>query len=189
MAALYHPLRVHHASFGSPAARRPLLFSAANNTRFAWSPLSLAAICLPMRQASSWDSFPCCRNPAFLSMSAHLGAEIHWLRGCSYKCGASMLRQSSSKRVGSSSTGPWGCLIGNWASCLHAPRMNFSDNCRMIRVMIVKGTQMNAAKFPKVGCLAKEVITLGGYPPPTSSHPPRQSPLRVTVRLWTIVFG
>jgi hypothetical protein len=59
----------------------------------------------------------------------------------------------------------------------------------MIRVVIKRGKQTNAAKFPMVGCLAKEVITLGVYPPPASSHPPRPSPSRVTARLLTEVFG
>ena len=39
-----------------------------------------------------------------------------------------------------------------------------------------RGSQTNAPKFPTVGTPAKEVITLGGDPPPTPSHPPRPSP-------------
>jgi hypothetical protein len=59
----------------------------------------------------------------------------------------------------------------------------------MIRVMIKRGTQTNAAKFPTVGRPAEEVITLGGYPPPVSSQPPRPSPLCVTARSLMEVFG
>jgi hypothetical protein len=39
-----------------------------------------------------------------------------------------------------------------------------------------RGSQTNAPKFPTVGTPAKEVITLGGDPPTTPSHPPRPSP-------------
>ena len=39
-----------------------------------------------------------------------------------------------------------------------------------------RGSQTNAPKFPTVGSPAEEVITLGGDPPPTPSHPPRPSP-------------
>ncbi len=42
---------------------------------------------------------------------------------------------------------------------------------------MIRGSQTNAAKFPTVGAPAEEVITLGGDPPPASSHPPRPSPL------------
>ena len=40
-----------------------------------------------------------------------------------------------------------------------------------------------------VGRPSKEVITLGGNPPPASSHPPHPSPPRVTKGLLTEVFG
>jgi hypothetical protein len=50
-------------------------------------------------------------------------------------------------------------------------------------------TQSNAAKFSTVFSLPKEVIILGGYPPPTSSHPPHPSPPHGTVGLLTEVLG
>jgi hypothetical protein len=59
----------------------------------------------------------------------------------------------------------------------------------MIQVVIKRGMQTNTAKFLTVGRPAEEVISLGGYPPPASSHPPHPSPLRVTARLLTEVFG
>ncbi len=49
--------------------------------------------------------------------------------------------------------------------------------------------QTNAAKFPMVGCPSKEVITLGGNPPPASSHPPGSSPLHMTTGLLKEMFG
>ncbi len=55
--------------------------------------------------------------------------------------------------------------------------------------MIEGVTQTKAAKFPKFGHPAKKVITLGGNPPPASSHPPHPSPLCVTTELLTEVFG
>ncbi len=55
--------------------------------------------------------------------------------------------------------------------------------------MIVRGTQTNTAKFPTVGHPSKELITLGGNPPPASSHPPRPSPLHMTTGLLKEVFG
>jgi len=51
------------------------------------------------------------------------------------------------------------------------------------------GTQTNAAEFPTVGVPAEEVITLGGYPPPASSHPPRPSPPRQPAGSLKEVFG
>jgi hypothetical protein len=48
---------------------------------------------------------------------------------------------------------------------------------------------MNAAKFPTVVCPSEEVITLGGNPPPASSHPPRPSPPHVTAGSLKEVFG
>jgi hypothetical protein len=59
----------------------------------------------------------------------------------------------------------------------------------MIQVVTIRDTQPNAAIFPMVGCLPKEVITLGGYPPPASSHPPRPSPLHGTTGSLMEVLG
>jgi hypothetical protein len=39
-----------------------------------------------------------------------------------------------------------------------------------------RGTQTNAAILPTVGRPSEDIITLGGHPPPASSHPPRPSP-------------
>ncbi len=103
VAALYQPFRLRYASFGSPAAKCPSIFSAAAAARCARSPLSPAAICLPMKWAACCDSFPCCRSAALLSMNAHVGAEIHWLRGWARVSGATTSRRSSLKRVASSS--------------------------------------------------------------------------------------
>ena len=104
VAALNQPLRLCHSSFvGSSAARCPSIFSAAAAVCFAQSPLSPAAICLLMRRVVCCNSFPCCRSTTHFLMSAHVGAEICWLRGWACVGGATTSRQSSSKRVGSSS--------------------------------------------------------------------------------------
>ena len=67
--------------------------------------------------------------------------------------------------------------------------MNVGDDCTMTRVVMTGYMQMCAAKFPTVSRPSKEVITLGGYPPPTSSHPPCLLPSRGTTRLLLEVLG
>ena len=57
-----------------------------------------------------------------------------------------------------------------------APHTNIGDDCTMIRVVMTRGTQTNAAILPTVGRPTEDIITLGGHPPPASSHPPRPSP-------------
>ncbi len=97
--AWYQPLRLCHASFGYTHTRCPSIFSAAAAACFAQPPLSLAAICLPMRWVACCDSFPCCHSAALLLMSAHVGVEIHWLHGWAHVGGAITSRRSSLKRV------------------------------------------------------------------------------------------
>jgi hypothetical protein len=53
-----------------------------------------------------------------------------------------------------------------------APCTNIGDDCAMVEVVMSRGMQTNAAILPTVGRPAEDIITLGGYPPPTSSHPP-----------------
>jgi hypothetical protein len=52
-----------------------------------------------------------------------------------------------------------------------------------------RGTQTNAAILPTVGCPAEDIITLGGYPPPTSSHLPCPSPPHGTAGSLTEMSG
>ena len=52
-----------------------------------------------------------------------------------------------------------------------------------------RGTQANAAILPTVGCPTEDIITLGGYPPPTSSHPPCPSPPHGTAGSLKEVMG
>ena len=52
-----------------------------------------------------------------------------------------------------------------------------------------RGTQANAAILPTVGRPTKDMITLGGYPSPASSHPPRPSPSHCTAGLLKEVMG
>ena len=59
----------------------------------------------------------------------------------------------------------------------------------MVRVVMERGLQTNAPKFPTVGSPAEEVITLGGDPPPTPSHPPRPSPPRQPTGSLKEMFG
>jgi hypothetical protein len=59
----------------------------------------------------------------------------------------------------------------------------------MVRVVTIWGAHPNAAIFPTVGRPSKEVITLGGYPPPDSSHPPSPSPPYGTSGLLTEILG
>ncbi len=75
-AALYHPFKHHHASFVSPPARCPSIFSATVAACCFWLPLSPALICFPMRRDVRCGSFPCSHSIALLSMSSQVGAEI-----------------------------------------------------------------------------------------------------------------
>ncbi len=59
----------------------------------------------------------------------------------------------------------------------------------IIQVVIERSLQTNAANFPLLSVPTKEVITLGGNPPPTSSHPPSPSPPRQLARSLTKMFG
>ena len=52
-----------------------------------------------------------------------------------------------------------------------------------------RGMQTNDAILPTVGRPTEDIITLGGYPPPASSHPPRPSPPHGTVGLVKEVMG
>jgi hypothetical protein len=56
------------------------------------------------------------------------------------------------------------------------PRANVCDDCTMIRVVMTRGTQTNAAILPTVGHPTEDILTLRGYTPPASSHPPCPSP-------------
>ncbi len=118
VAALYQPLRLCHASLGSLAIRCLSIFSAATAACFAQSPLSPAVICLPVRWAAYCDSFPCCHSAALLSISTHVGVEIHWLCGWARVGGATTSRWSSLRQVVSLSRCPRGSLTGNFAICL-----------------------------------------------------------------------
>jgi hypothetical protein len=70
-----------------------------------------------------------------------------------------------------------------------APHANSGDNSTMIRVVMEQGLQTNAPNFPTVGAPTEEVITLGGDPPPTPSHPPHPSPPRQPTGSLKEVFG
>jgi hypothetical protein len=100
--ALYHPFMHRHASFLSPPARCPLIFSATVAARCFRLPVSPVLICHPMRQAVRCGSFPCGPSVALLSMSAQVGAEIQELHGCARLGGATTSSQSSSNREQSS---------------------------------------------------------------------------------------
>jgi hypothetical protein len=108
-------------------------------------------------------------------MGAHVGAEIQELRGCALLGGATTLSRSPSNSaklvlgVTWEFEGEFGhpFLVGRHPRC--APRTNIGDDCAMIRVVMSRGTQTNAAILPTVGRPAEDIITLGGYPPPTSS--------------------
>ena len=52
-----------------------------------------------------------------------------------------------------------------------------------------RGTQTNAAILPTVSRPTEDIITLGGYPPPASSHPPHPSPPHGTAGLLLEVSG
>jgi hypothetical protein len=120
-AALYHPFRHCHASFVPPLAKSPSIFPATSAARCHLSPLRLDAICQLRRRDIRFDSFPCCRSTAILSMSPHVGAEIQELRGCALLGGAMTSRCSPSYRGQSSSWGPLGSLRGIWPSVSGMP--------------------------------------------------------------------